>query len=345
MVRSSIARQPARLGFTLVELLVVIAIIGILVALLLPAVQSAREAARRTQCQNNLKQLGLALHSFEAATKKLPHGSQTQALWGPSPHAYLLPVIEQGVVFDKMNQLYAHGGSAQAGTAQDVLMHEEGSTVRPAVFQCPSDVNYYSGLVYGFTNYHSNYGTWVRIRGSWDGLFGTNFVPYGSVPPKPQGGFNQVLDGTSCTLAFAEVANGIGAQPKVRDKRRDCYLAPRPPTANPQAVRDQLIKLDWKTVADLGSWNWRGYPWREGSIWRNGFNTILPPNKPCFRPGSVSAGDEMWWELITPASSYHNGGVNACFADGSVRVINESVDPDAWMAAGSIAGGEALTLP
>jgi prepilin-type N-terminal cleavage/methylation domain-containing protein/prepilin-type processing-associated H-X9-DG protein len=341
-------RRPVRrstLGFTLVELLVVVAIIGVLVALLLPAVQSAREAARRTQCQNNLKQFGLALHNFESVTKRLPHGSESKSLWGPSPHAYLLAVLEQGNTFSLMNQLYAHGGSAQVGTAADVLNHEAGSTVRPKFFQCPSEIYSYKGLVYGFTNYHTNYGSWVRVNDRWDGTFGTNFVPYGNVPPMEATRLGQITDGTTNTLAFAEVANGTGAKPSLRDPRRDCFLAPRPSTGNPQAARTQLMALDWRTVTDLGTWNWRGYPWREGSVWRNGFNTLLPPNKPCYRPSSNTASDEAWWELISPASSYHAGGINACLVDGSVRFVADSVDPDAWLAAGTISGGESASLP
>src|SRR5687768_4399602 len=136
-------------GFTLVELLVVIAIIGILVALLLPAVQAAREAARRSQCQNNLKQWGLALQNFESAYKRYPHGSEGSSIWGPSAHSYLLAVVEQGNVFDQMTQTIQHGSST-SGVAQ----HEAASTVRAKVFACPSDPNRYQGLVYGYTNYH-----------------------------------------------------------------------------------------------------------------------------------------------------------------------------------------------
>jgi len=344
MASSSATRlRPAgRLGFTLVELLVVIAIIGVLVALLLPAVQSAREAARRTQCQNQLKQLGLALHNFESINKRIPHGSEDTRIWGPSAHTRLLPVIEQTNLSNQFTFDYAQGSSRDltvSGAALD--LHEEAAMSRPKVFHCPSEIYTYKGLIYGFTNYHTNWGSWVRIQNRWDGPFGTNFVPpYANAPPRMDAvRLAEITDGTSNTLAFGEVANGVGTDPKMRDPRRDCYLATRPGNPDPVIVRNQLLAMDWRTAGTLGGWNWRGYPWREGSIWRNGFNTLLPPNKPCFRPGGE------WWELVTPASSYHAGGANVCLVDGSVRFIPENIDATVWMAAGTIGGGESLGLP
>src|SRR2546423_12765230 len=106
------SRQLPRLGFTLVELLVVVAIIGVLVALLLPAVQSAREAARRNQCANNLKQMGLALHNFESQEKRFPWGSENTVIWGPAVHTYLLPMREQGAIQSQMTLSYAEGSRA-----------------------------------------------------------------------------------------------------------------------------------------------------------------------------------------------------------------------------------------
>ena len=332
------SRRPQR-AFTLIELLVVIAIIAILIGLLLPAVQKVREAAARVQCANNLKQLGLAAHNYHDVLGRFPHGSENAAIWGPSPHAYLLPVIEQGNVQALMTQTFAHGSTSQGGTGQQVTNHEAGSTARPKIFACPSDPFTYPGLVYGFTNYHTNYGRWVGLQNQWDGVFGTNFTPYGSIPRMDATRIVTITDGTSNTLMFAEVANGIGGNPTQRDQRRDCYSAPALPfnTNNPAALRATLLAIDWRTAGNLG-WNWRGYPWREGSIWRNGFNTLLGPNKPCYRPGGE------WWQLVTPASSYHTGGVNACMADGSVRFFSDNVNPDAWTAAGSRSGGEVWPL-
>src|SRR6266566_1337108 len=177
------ARLPQPLGFTLVELLVVIAIIGVLVALLLPAVQSAREAARRNQCANNLKQLGLALHNFESQMKRFPWGSENTVIWGPACHTYLLPVLEQGAIQDQMVLSYAEGSSADTTVSgQSLAYHELASTMRPKVFRCPDEIYTYRDMLYGYTNYHTNYGSWVVLQNRWDGTFGTNFIPYGTVP-------------------------------------------------------------------------------------------------------------------------------------------------------------------
>jgi len=327
--------RSKRYGFTLIELLVVIAIIAILIGLLLPAIQKVREAAARAQCQNNLKQIGLALHNYESSYGYFPNGSQDAAIWGPSPHTFLLPVIEQGNVANLMTTTLAHGASTSG-----VANHEAGSTARPKVFYCPSDTNQFVGQVYGPTNYHSNYGRWVNLQNQWDGLFGTNFTPYGTVPKMGQPKIAGISDGTSNTLAFAEVANGVGANPTIRDPRRDCYDAGTQAGGTSTTVaRNAFLAINTTTAPNLGGWNWRGYPWREGSIWRNGFNTLLPPNRACFRPNGE------WWQLVTPASSYHTNGVNANMADGSVRFVTSSVDPDAWTAAGSRAGDESIQLP
>jgi len=333
MKSTSIKRASAR-GFTLVELLVVIAIIGVLVALLLPAVQAAREAARRSQCQNNLKQFGLALLNYEAARKKFPAGSlgilgvptkdDEVPYW--SPHAQMLAYFEQGTIAQRFD--FKVTPWAKDPPNYDV------SRLQPALFLCPSDpVNNQPGRAdMGWSNYHANAGSWVKVVKQWDGVFG----PYAPHSPTTKGKWyeqlppvtiRQILDGTSNTAAFAEMANGYGddtSSPK--DQKADCFERSVPSTSI-DAARAAIEKLDWSNsnMPTLGgvSWRWRGNPWSEGTMWRLWYNHLTPPNTTCWK-----AGD--WWDLISPPNSYHSGVTNVVMCDGSVQPMADGMDPDVW---------------
>ncbi|QDU55881.1 DUF1559 domain-containing protein [Aeoliella mucimassa] len=317
-----------RSGFTLVELLVVIAIIGILVALLLPAVQSAREAARRNSCKNNLKQMGLALLNYENAYGVLP-GGQTDSSLYYSVNTQILPYMEQGTTHDRIefDKFIYDTSSANPTIAQ----------VQPEVYLCPSDPqqggNAYSwsgssgSTFMGWTNYHSNAGSWVRL-GGWDGVFGPMNDTAGKPAFKPLR-LARVVDGTSNTVAFAEVANGlapdIASGTGTGDPIADCFEFGSPPSGKLAAVQNQFLEKDWRTAAVpwSGEWRFRGYPWVEGTMWRTWYNHLLPPNSVCWRPDS-------WWEIVSPASSYHAGVVNAVKLDGSVDSVPEDIDPIVW---------------
>jgi prepilin-type processing-associated H-X9-DG protein len=101
-----------------------------------------------------------------------------------------------------------------------------------------------------------------------------------------------------------------------------------------------VLARDWKeaTIAP-DNWRWRGYPWTEGSPWRNWYNHLLPPNSPCWRLNA------SWDRIVSPPSSYHPGGINLVLLDGSVRFVSETIDWEVWRAAGTREGDETLTLP
>ena len=317
-------------GFTLVELLVVIAIIGLLVALLLPAVQAAREAARRTECSNNLKQLSLAMHHYEDAYKSIPGGNYG-VFAGNSPYLSSHTVLTQ---FYELESLYIQLDLSKSPFQQP---NYNVARYQPKTLICPSDPFPGKTQDMGWTNYHANAGTWCYING-WDGLFGpsTRRCGHDKLPPVR---FGQVLDGLSNTAAYAEVINGPGTSSAVRT-RYDCFEFGAPPSGTLAEARIAFNSKDWQTAAIpwSGDWRWRGYPWTEGTMWRNWYNHLLPPDRPCWRPNE-------WWRLVSPASSYHPEIVMVTLADASVRPVDNEVEPTVWQALGSRAGGEVAELP
>lgn len=320
--------QTKRRAFTLVELLVVIAIIGVLVALLLPAVQSAREAARRNSCSNNLKQISLAMHNFESQFKQLPAGEYAQAGY-LSAHAFLANFFEQSGVY---NQLDLTKGPFD-------VPNSTAARGQPKFLVCPSDPLPGKSELMSWTNYHSNCGTWVRLTG-WDGVFGPSKRTIGGAMGPGPIRFSEISDGLSNTAAFSEVVNGVGSA-KSPNSRFDCYTFPGFPSGTAQAIRTQFQNRSWQTseVPWTGTWRWRGYPWTEGSPWRTWYNHLLGPNQTCWVP----SGD--FWQIVSTAASYHPNGVSLAMCDGSVRFVPNNVDADIWTGVGTRGGGETGQLP
>ncbi len=321
-----------KVGFTLIELLVVIAIIAILIGLLLPAVQKVREAAARATCSNHLKQIGLALHNYLNAFTRFPSGCPNSATWGPSPLVLLMPYVEQEAIFRGYDITASSGASASANDPVSIF--------KLKLLRCPSDPNPAVDTFYGWTNYHTNHGSWVGVPG-WDGVFGPNFAA-GGKPAAITVGTKDLVDGMSNTSAFSEVCNGPFSNTAPWEPRTDCFEGGSTTQTSITAARSYFTNRNWKTAggpAGWTDWRYRGYPWREGSIWRNGYNHLLPPNSPCWRPN----GD--WWQLVSPASSFHTGGASTVMCDGSVKFVNQNIDPASWTAMGTRNGEEVVQLP
>jgi prepilin-type N-terminal cleavage/methylation domain-containing protein/prepilin-type processing-associated H-X9-DG protein len=361
----NVRRRPTR-GFTLIEVLVVIAIIGLLIALLLPAVQSAREGARRMQCANNLKQIGLALHSYESAAGSLPWGQGPFGWndWGALP--LLLPHLEQLSLYNNMNFSTvlqpAQPGCAENSTAQRTALN---------VLVCPSDIDRLTNRE-GHSNYASNAGSnplffgrattapsfpMAAVYPTPDGLFA--FVsaapdpPFGSVVS-----LSSIVDGLSQTAAFSERVKGIGTGNQLDPLRPTSAVSgvPRPLGVVPgggaadtvpqpyfnacRASPPALGNLATDAGPDGVGWYAYGMHWWTGHPYSGRYNHLMPPNTwSCAYDVNGIINDNG----ANPASSRHVGIVNVLFADGSTRAVNQAVAVQVWWALGTRSGGEVIS--
>lgn len=304
-----------RRAFTIVELLVVVAIIGILIALLLPAVQAAREAARRMQCSNHLKQIGLAVQNYELTYTVLPSArTGSPHLW--SALAQILPYIEGGNVFRTID---FHYGVLQAQNAEAVQQ------IIPA-YLCPSDASPERlHPSFGPNNYVANAGTGLQNAGSFRPQDGPEMVD-GVFFERSAVRLAEVTDGLSNTSAFSETTKGTGTDttgPEPSDRRRQYGQAP------------QMTPVTDSLCAGLTFWSGqRGREWARGSYIYATFNHYYPPN---FESPDCLAGNVMG---RIAARSFHPGCVNVLFLDGHVRSVSDSVELATWRALATRAGGE-----
>jgi prepilin-type N-terminal cleavage/methylation domain-containing protein len=324
-------------GFTLVELLVVIAIIGVLVALLLPAVQSAREAARRGQCLNNLKQIGVAVHNYEDVYKALPPGCY-HGVFGTWV-LHILPFIEQTALHDKYFnsggiQTFRNGGIRYGGT-QNLPV----TTTQLKAYVCPSDTkSAQPGIISGVTfhNYVANYGNTTRGRVSPAGTTSTGLPNLHGGGPFIEVIYQQTADSTY--YSYIMLAN----ENPFKDKTRLAEITDG--TSNTLAMSE--------TVQGKGG-DLRGFGWWGGGAH---FETLLTPNSslpdrteqscttsmrlnpPCVNrsPGNVNQEESI------AARSRHPNGVCAVLCDGSVRFFSNNIALDNWRAWGSAAGGDSI---
>jgi prepilin-type N-terminal cleavage/methylation domain-containing protein/prepilin-type processing-associated H-X9-DG protein len=305
-------RQPR--AFTLVELLVVIAIIGVLVALVLPAVQAARESARRMSCGNNLRQLGVALHNYHGVTNCLPVARNPFPLVH-SALARILPFVEQG----SLHQLVDYTQPLTAASNQAAMQ------VPIPLFLCPSDVTKgrVPGTETGGTNFVVNNGSGTvgfGLIASGDGLFTQTNVA-----------FRQITDGLSNTAMACETTMGTGVTStgtKPADYRREILEVPGGNDPTPADCQ-----------AAAGAWvGQRGSKWLDGHYGNSLYNHYYQPNWTTWDCGNGSHNKGLW-----SARSRHSGGVNLLFADSSVRFAGNQVQIDVWRAISTRDGGESTT--
>jgi prepilin-type N-terminal cleavage/methylation domain-containing protein/prepilin-type processing-associated H-X9-DG protein len=352
----SLSVPRAKRGFTLIELLVVIAIIAILIALLLPAVQQAREAARRTQCRNNLKQLGLAIHNYHDNFNMFPRmtqgpvqGSARGDDWrNYSAHAMILPYIDQAPLYNLVAQAInenrcASGGgtpSSADGTAPFSL-----STRKIPAFLCPSDSP--PGDRVDWNNYAVSSGANKGWPGNNDEAIDQNGIFNRYVTVR----MADITDGTSNVLAFSELVTSDqgardGSQADLARAREGNGVAGgnADPDAYP-AITKANVDAWGVAAAALTTINGNrvGSQWYRGIVGVTSFTTLLTPNAKTPNVTFHCAGCGLDQRGLFAARSKHVGGVHALMCDGSVKFVGENIDWDTWNRVGSRYDGATVT--
>jgi prepilin-type N-terminal cleavage/methylation domain-containing protein len=358
-----------RSGFTLIELLVVIAIIAVLIGLLLPAVQAAREAARRAQCVNNLKQIGIALHNYHDSALSFPPGRMQPYVlvdaagrggpcWrgGLAVHMFILPFLEQGNFSNAFNYSTSR---VRPGTCDQ---NNTVAVTQLAAFLCPSDAN---PQVAGapVNNYRYNIGATICMSSAWTDQ-GADLAPWSTTCSAeingPRGGvftdrvtsIATVTDGTSNTAAFSERNLGdLGANSVIgpiapADVKDGPVLrgggAP-PANYNTDGMVAGCIADGNTTLNADGQYGIGGASIINGDMQQTMYNHLLPPNsqiRDCDGGGYIDGNNEA---AIVSARSRHPGIVNVVAADGSVRAVKNTVNPALWQAYGTAKGGEIIS--
>ena len=342
-------RRNRRSAFTLIELLVVIAIIAVLIGLLLPAVQKVREAASRTKCQNNLKQIGLAMHGYMNANETMPSNGAYSASGGTvtvtnawSGVAKILPYIEQEALFKGID--FTVGYNSQVGI----------SSKRVGTFVCPSEINdkgFGTEATYGnkhwMLSYALNEGSWAVLTNKAGGMA----VGDGAFMPNRGCRALEYTDGLSNTLGIAEVK---GFTNRVLGTPTTVTFASTqsPPSAAADVNASSPFGLAGVSLAAFDPAKYTHVEWVDGKVHETGFTTVFTPNTVV---GYASGGATYDVDFVSATEtnagdtyaavttrSYHPGCVNALIMDGSVRTFSNGIDLATWRKLGTRAGNEVI---